>query len=136
MIMSTVEESLHQVRHQTTVCYRGQEPHAVTATKRFDQAELNQQSPLLLCRLQADGYVQVPHLVTGDTGAIALGATCFRPRDDNRPGDKGLIMTGSNWFAVSDVVLIDGVVFHLGRVTRGGFHIDKAHGLRLRIALD
>lgn len=103
-------------------------------TKRFDRkTELSQQSPLLLCRAEQGGYKEVPHLVTGDKAAIALGATCFRPRVRNRAGDTGWFGTGSKRFVVKDVLLIEGAVFHIGEVVRGGFHIDKAHGLKLMI---
>lgn len=103
-------------------------------TKRFeDLDELNQQSQLLWCRANNGGYDAVPHLVAGNLGAIAIAATCFRPRTTGDPGDSGWIGTGTNRYRVDYALLVDGVVFHLGEVTEGGFHENKHPGLRLRV---
>lgn len=132
---NSLEESLRRIRRETKVRYFGGSRALMRDTHRNeDMVKLNQSSPILLCRANEDGtYRVVPHLVVGDLGAIALGATCFRPRDSQNRGDSGWFGTGSNRFKVDYALLVEGVVFHLGEVTRGGFHEDKGAQLSVYV---
>lgn len=130
--MSGFDESLAGIRAQARIGYQGQEPKPIAETKLVSGTTLCQQSPLLLCRRDDAGYVQVRQLFQGERGAIALCATCFVPRQGGRAGDSGVITNGRKHFVVADTVLVDGVIFHLGVLESGSFHVDKAGVLDLR----
>jgi hypothetical protein len=79
----------------------------------------------VMARLENQSYLKTNHLKTEDEGAMAFAITCFLPDKAAYGSCLGWIGTGSNRFCVERVEAVGGAVFHLGRVTSGGFHESK-----------
>ena len=119
------------------------DPRALPRLRKFAERVLVDDRPLLeyptklaelskigiggwkvMARLEDDEYVLTDHLKKGDEGAIVFRVSILRSanRDQSIPGWIG---SGTNRFQVKDVVDINGVLFHVGRVVEGGFHTAK-----------
>jgi hypothetical protein len=79
----------------------------------------------LMARLENGEYLLTDHLQKGDEGSIVFSTSILRSTTGDQPAIIGWIGTGTNRFQVTEVVDIDGVLFHVGKVVEGGFHASK-----------
>ena len=85
----------------------------------------------LMARFENGEYVLTDHLKKGDEGIMVFPMSIFRSATPEQPGITGWIGTGTNRFQVKEVVNINGVLFHVGSVVDGGFHVSKLNtGMR------
>lgn len=70
-----------------------------------------------------ESQAQVLSISTLEDGrtAVILDRTIFYPQGGGQPADQGFIQSANAKFQVTDVRLIDGVVFHYGNFVHGNF---------------
>lgn len=99
----------------------------ITEFTGYDQNE--QQAEVVA--LYRDGKT-VKRLQTGEFGGVILNSTPFYAESGGQVGDRGLLQSGGDAFAVSDTQKQGKAYIHLGEVTQGAFEV----GQSLRAIID
>ncbi len=80
----------------------------------YDQCTVNSQISFLTL-----GVAEKDSLSSGEEGLLFLEETPFYAEGGGQMGDKGVILTASGEFVVEEVIKIDAMIAHQGRVVKG-----------------